>query len=73
MRVLLLITQSSSKLILLVTYLTLIRNFWEVVHSLPVTEQKKLLLFVSGSDRVPIRGLGNTRFIIQKNGPDSDR
>ncbi len=38
-----------------------------------LTQKKKLLLFATGSDRVPIRGLGSLNFMIQRNGPDSDR
>ncbi len=50
-----------------------IKMFWQVVKSWS-TEQKKLLLnFVTGSDRIPITGLASLTFIIQRNGPDSDR
>ncbi|KAF8931180.1 hypothetical protein BGZ58_007787 [Dissophora ornata] len=53
---------------------TLIREFWEIVHDDLTTEQHKhLLVFVTGSDRVPIRGLKDLMFVIQRNGPDSDR
>ena len=38
-----------------------------------LTQKKKLLLFATGSDRVPIRGLGSLNFMIQRNGPDSER
>ncbi|KAI9029555.1 hypothetical protein CLU79DRAFT_734604 [Phycomyces nitens] len=51
-----------------------IRQFWSVVHnSLSPDQKRKLLLFVTASDRVPIGGLKELSFIIQRNGPDSDR
>ncbi|KAL4169032.1 hypothetical protein KRP22_009961 [Phytophthora ramorum] len=50
-----------------------IRDFWVVVHALPLEDKKKLLRFATGSDRVPIRGLSNLVFVISRNGPDSDR
>ncbi|TMW64427.1 hypothetical protein Poli38472_013049 [Pythium oligandrum] len=50
-----------------------IRNFWSVVHELTLEEKKKLLMFTTGSDRAPIRGLSNMVFVISRNGPDSDR
>ena len=51
----------------------IIRDFWEVVHAYSAEEKKKLLAFTTGSDRVPIKGLGNLEFTISRNGPDSDR
>ncbi|KAF9374316.1 putative E3 ubiquitin-protein ligase HTD2, partial [Mortierella sp. AD011] len=53
---------------------TLIKEFWEIVHEDMSAEQhKQLLVFVTGSDRVPIRGLKDLMFVIQRNGPDSER
>ena len=43
-----------------------IRNFWEVVHSLSVEQQRKLLMFVTGSDRVPVGGVSEMNFKITK-------
>lgn len=34
-----------------------IRMFWEVFHELPLEEKKKFLLFLTGSDRIPIQGM----------------
>uniref|UniRef100_A0A7S2RL22 HECT-type E3 ubiquitin transferase n=1 Tax=Mucochytrium quahogii TaxID=96639 RepID=A0A7S2RL22_9STRA len=48
-------------------------DFWKVVHELPEDLKKKFLMFTTGSDRVPIRGLSALRLTIHKNGPDSDR
>lgn len=50
-----------------------VRDFWEVVHALPAEEKQGLLRFVTGSDRVPIKGLGSLPFVISRNGPDTDR
>ncbi|KAG2488735.1 hypothetical protein HYH03_012734 [Edaphochlamys debaryana] len=52
-----------------------VRWFWEVVHSLPAASQKRLLFFVTGSDRVPIKGLAhlNPPFVISRAGAHSDR
>lgn len=36
-------------------------------------EKKRLLFFTTGSDRIPVGGLGKLQFIIAKNGGDSDR
>ena len=42
--------------------------FWEVAHSLDEARKKRLLFFVTGSDRVPIKGLGhlNPPFVISR-------
>mmetsp|Transcript_30460 Transcript_30460/g.97200 ORF Transcript_30460/g.97200 Transcript_30460/m.97200 type:complete len:80 (+) Transcript_30460:111-350(+) len=34
--------------------------------------QQQLLMFVTGSQKAPVGGLGNVRFKIQRAGPDSD-
>lgn len=34
-----------------------IQWFWEVFHELPVEDKKKFLLFLTGSDRIPITGM----------------
>jgi len=46
---------------------------WEVIHELPVTLQKRFLFFCTGSDRCPIKGLGNLNFVISRNGTDESR
>lgn len=52
----------------------LIIEFWRLVHEeFTLDLKKKLLSFVTGSDRVPLKGLGNLTFVIQRNGPDTDR
>jgi hypothetical protein len=35
-----------------------IKHLWEVIHSLPLEDQKKFLFFLTGCDRAPINGLG---------------
>lgn len=50
-----------------------IRNFWEVVHDMSDDNKKRLLQFTTGSDRVPVGGLSKLKFIIARNGPDSDK
>jgi ubiquitin-protein ligase E3 A len=47
--------------------------FWEIVKSLSQEDKKKFLCFCTGSDRVPIKGLGSMEFVVAKNGNDSDR
>lgn len=45
-----------------------IRWFWEVFHSLPVSGKKKFLLFLTGSDRIPILGMNAVKIFIQSTG-----
>ena len=57
------------------TALQVIGWFWEVVHGFTEAQKKRLLMFVTGSDRVPIKGLASLQppFVISRNGPASDR
>jgi len=50
-----------------------IKYLWEVLNELSVEQQKKFLFFTTGSDRVPIGGLGKLQLVISKNGTDSDK
>lgn len=50
-----------------------IKNFWDFAHALPRVSQQKLLQFTTGSDRVPVGGLGKLKLTITRNGSDSDR
>ena len=59
--------------VLHLTSLCLLSNFWEIVREFTDMQKKQLLAFVTGSDRIPIGGLSKLRFVIVKNGPDSDR
>lgn len=49
------------------------RWFWEIIESFSLDHKKKLLTFVTASDRIPLNGLKSLTFVIQRNGPDSDR
>jgi hypothetical protein len=57
----------------LVSCVLLNRNFWSIVHELSPQQKRQLLLFVTASDRIPVGGLKELMFVIQRNGPDSDR
>lgn len=32
-------------------------SFWQIFHELPLEEKRKFLLFLTGSDRIPIQGM----------------
>lgn len=42
------------------------RWFWQIVKEMPSDKQRRLLLFVTGSDRMPIGGLSEMTFKIAK-------
>ncbi len=44
-----------------------------MAHAWTSEQKKKFLAFTTGSDRVPISGLGSVPLVIQRNGEDSDR
>jgi len=50
-----------------------ILHLWQCVHCFSLEMQKKFLFFCTGSDRVPIKGLGNLTFVVSKNGSDEER
>ncbi|KAJ2776363.1 hypothetical protein H4R18_005708, partial [Coemansia javaensis] len=50
-----------------------VRWFWDVVSSLPQHQLRALLAFVTASDRVPLGGYKGITFVVQRNGPDTDR
>ncbi|KAJ3256240.1 hypothetical protein HK103_005603 [Boothiomyces macroporosus] len=47
--------------------------FWEIVHEMDLQQKQRLLEFVTASDRIPLKGLQSLVFVIQRNGPDTDR
>lgn len=49
-----------------------IRDFWAVVKAYGQEERKKLLEFVTASDRVPVGGMTGITFVIQRNGQAED-
>lgn len=42
-----------------------IRWFWEVFHELSLAEKKKFLLYLTGSDRIPIQGMKAIKIYVQ--------
>ncbi|KAG5354674.1 putative E3 ubiquitin-protein ligase HUL4 [Yarrowia sp. B02] len=50
-----------------------VRWFWKWAENLEVEKQKKLLRFITGSDRIPATGISNMNFKITFSGPDCDR
>ena len=51
-------------------FLQVVQWFWEVVHGFNETQRKRLLAFISGTDRVPINGLAalSPRLTVTFNG-----
>jgi hypothetical protein len=47
-----------------------VRDFWSVVKRFDLEQKKKLLEFVTASDRVPVGGMKNLQFTLQRNGVD---
>ncbi|KAJ3321208.1 hypothetical protein HDV06_004551 [Boothiomyces sp. JEL0866] len=47
--------------------------FWEIVHEMDLQQKQRLLEFVTASNRIPLKGLQSLVFVIQRNGPDTDR
>ncbi|XP_021115129.1 probable E3 ubiquitin-protein ligase HERC4 isoform X4 [Heterocephalus glaber] len=45
-----------------------IKIFWEVFHELPLEKKKQFLLFLTGSDRIPILGMKSLKLVIQPTG-----
>ncbi|KAK3089327.1 hypothetical protein FSP39_002760 [Pinctada imbricata] len=39
--------------------------FWDVFHELPLDDKKKFLMYLTGSDRIPILGMQAVRMFIQ--------
>uniref|UniRef100_A0A8D0G975 HECT-type E3 ubiquitin transferase n=1 Tax=Sphenodon punctatus TaxID=8508 RepID=A0A8D0G975_SPHPU len=49
-----------------------IKIFWEVFHELPLEKKKQFLLFLTGSDRIPILGMKSLKLVIQPTGGGED-
>ncbi|RFU81091.1 hect domain-containing [Trichoderma arundinaceum] len=45
-----------------------IRDFWSIVKRYDDRMKRKLLEFVTASDRVPVGGMRNLQFVVQRNG-----
>ena len=41
-------------------------NFWQVFHELSEENKRKFLLFLTGSDRIPIAGMSSVKITIQR-------
>lgn len=50
-----------------------ILSFWRIAHAFNLVQKRRLLTFVTASDRIPLKGFSALTFVIQRNGPDSDR
>ncbi|KAK8730688.1 hypothetical protein OTU49_007871 [Cherax quadricarinatus] len=48
-----------------------IKMFWEVFHDLLLDQKKQFLIFLTGTDRVPILGMKALKMIIQSTADDS--
>ncbi|XP_008265833.1 probable E3 ubiquitin-protein ligase HERC3 [Oryctolagus cuniculus] len=49
-----------------------VKLFWETFHEFPLEKKKKFLLFLTGSDRIPIYGMGSLQIIIQSTASGED-
>lgn len=49
-----------------------IRDFWSIVKRYDASMRRKLLEFVTASDRVPVGGMQNLQFVVQKNGEEDE-
>ncbi|KAI0563647.1 Regulator of chromosome condensation RCC1 [Gracilaria domingensis] len=52
---------------------TTVINLWQVLDEYDLAMKKLFLLFVTGSDRAPIGGLGNLMIVVQRAGSDTNR
>ncbi|KAG0419958.1 Ubiquitin-protein ligase E3A [Dictyocoela roeselum] len=50
----------------------IIKYFWELFES-DIYFQRRVLQFITGSDRLPVSGLKSWKLVIMRNGCDSDR
>lgn len=47
-----------------------VKDFWSIVKKYDLDMRRRLLEFVTASDRVPVGGMRNLQFVIQKNGEE---
>ncbi|XP_070185594.1 probable E3 ubiquitin-protein ligase HERC4 isoform X2 [Littorina saxatilis] len=45
-----------------------IKFFWEIFHDFSLENKKKFLMFLTGSDRIPVLGMSHIKMIIQPTG-----
>ena len=48
-------------------------DFWRVVRSFSPADLKQLLEFITASDRVPVKGVEEMLFVVQRNGSGDER
>lgn len=49
-----------------------IRGFWQIVEAYDNDKKRKLLKFVTASDRMPVGGPSRMTFVLQRNGSDTE-
>ena len=49
-----------------------IKDFWSVVHEFSIRNLRRLLEFVTASDRIPVSGIQSILFMIHKNGENDE-
>lgn len=49
-----------------------VRDFWSIVRKYDDGMKRRLLEFVTASDRVPVGGMKNVQFVLQKNGEQGE-
>ncbi len=49
-----------------------VRDFWSIVKRYDDRMKRKLLEFVTASDRVPVGGMKNLQFVVQRNGEEGE-
>jgi hypothetical protein len=47
-----------------------VKDFWSIVKRFDDRMKRKLLEFVTASDRIPVGGIKNLQFVVQKNGEE---
>ncbi|KAI0026094.1 hypothetical protein F4780DRAFT_7064 [Xylariomycetidae sp. FL0641] len=47
-----------------------VRDFWSIVRAFDNRMRRRLLEFVTASDRVPVGGVQNIQFVVQRNGQE---
>lgn len=51
----------------------IIQYFWKIFENYSIEDKKKLLMFITGNERVPVGGSENSKLIIIRNGCDTER
>ena len=50
-----------------------IKDFWSIVKRYDEGMKRRLIEFVTASDRLPVGGMRNLQFVVQKNGEEDER